>query len=205
MVDILKKLSEVLDDTDAPVITGINNGDITNKVVSIAINDINEVSIILNGQIVSKSELENINEDGIYELKVIDKAFNETSIIFTIDMKNPIIIGIENNAYYNKEVVINSNEEVEVYLEKDGIKVDNYKIGDTIKEDGIYKVYVEDKAGNVSETITFTIDTIKPTAIITYSTKALTNGFVVAKLEKASETMNMFLWIMENLYLKLKI
>ena len=162
--NILNDLMKILDDNIAPVINGINDGEYTNTKVSLEIIDDNDVVIKLNGNIVSQEQIKDIILDGKYELVVIDKAFNETSISFTIDTKNPIITGVENNTYYNKEVVINTvdNEEVEVYLEKNGVKADNYKLGEAIKEDGTYKIYVTDKAGNVSDTISFIIDTRRP-------------------------------------------
>ncbi len=157
---ILNELAKILDDTISPIIEGIENNAYVNTAVSISIKDQNEFKIYLNNEEVTQDNLSNITEDKVYNLVVIDKAFNQTEIQFTIDTQAPIIEGIENNTTYEENVTItvsNETQEVIVYLTKDGENIP-YTLGTELSENGTYTIYALDKAHNKSEEITFTID-----------------------------------------------
>ncbi len=69
------------------------------------------------------------------------------------DTKAPVIINVENGQTYNRSVTPLAMDEnldtVELY--KDGEKVVGYRNGDTISQDGYYRIVAKDKAGNVTD------------------------------------------------------
>ena len=89
--DRLDSINKVLDDTKAPVITGINNGDVTKENVSINVEDENDVTITatLDGEEIDFTTP--LTEEGHYVVTVTDKNFNTTTVEFTID-KTPIAL-----------------------------------------------------------------------------------------------------------------
>ena len=104
-------------------------------------------------------------EDGTYTIKAIDRKGNETVITFTIDTVKPIITGVENGAITNQNVTLNVTDENPggtIHLKRNGQIVKNYSFGTPLTEEGNYEVYVSDLAGNVSETIKFTIEKTLP-------------------------------------------
>ena len=103
--------------------------------------------------------------DGTYTIKAIDRKGNETVVTFTIDTVKPVITGVENGAITNQNVILNVTDENPggtIHLKRNGQIVKNYSFGTAITEEGNYEVYVSDLAGNVSETIKFTIEKTLP-------------------------------------------
>ena len=104
-------------------------------------------------------------EDGTYTIKAIDRKGNETVVTFTIDTVKPVITGVENGAITNQNVTLNVTDENPggtIHLKRNGQIVKNYSFGTPLTEEGNYEVYVSDLAGNVSETIKFTIEKTLP-------------------------------------------
>lgn len=89
--DRLDAINKVLDDTTAPVITGINNNDVTKENVTINVTDDNDVTITatLDGEKIEFTTP--LTEEGHYVVTVTDKNFNTTTVKFTID-KTPIAL-----------------------------------------------------------------------------------------------------------------
>ena len=89
--DRLDAINKVLDDTTAPVITGINNNDVTKENVTINVTDDNDVTITatLDGEKIEFTTP--LTEEGHYVVTVTDKNFNTTTVEFTID-KTPIAL-----------------------------------------------------------------------------------------------------------------
>lgn len=89
--DRLDAINKVLDDTKAPVITGINNNDVTKENVTINVTDDNDVTITatLDGEEIEFTTP--LTEEGHYVVTVTDKNFNTTTVEFTID-KTPIAL-----------------------------------------------------------------------------------------------------------------
>ena len=83
--DRLDAINKVLDDTTAPVITGINNNDVTKENVIINVTDDNDVTITatLDGEKIEFTTP--LTEEGHYVVTVTDKNFNTTTVKFTID------------------------------------------------------------------------------------------------------------------------
>jgi len=168
LLKTLTELSKIIDDLTPPIISGVNNNDYINRPVSIEINDSNDFKIYLNGKEVNINEIKNITIDNNYNLVVIDKAFNKSELNFTIDTISPILSGVEQNKIYNEPVkieVTNEKEEVITYLTKDGVNIE-YKLGTELTENGNYTIYVEDKAKNKSEVISFTINNFDSDAFV---------------------------------------
>lgn len=72
-------------DKSAPVVSGIKDGDITNTIGDITVEDANEVTILLNGEKVSISDIASKVVEGQNTLVVRDSLDNEESITFTYD------------------------------------------------------------------------------------------------------------------------
>ena len=91
LMNRLDAINKVLDDTSAPVITGINNGDVTKENVTINVEDDNDVTITatLDGEEIEFTTP--LTEEGHYVVTVTDKNFNTTTVEFTID-KTPIAL-----------------------------------------------------------------------------------------------------------------
>ena len=89
--DRLDAINKVLDDTTAPVITGINNNDVTKENVTINVTDDNDVTFTatLDGEEIEFTTP--LTEEGHYVVTVTDKNFNTTTVKFTID-KTPIAL-----------------------------------------------------------------------------------------------------------------
>ena len=111
--DALDSIAYLLDDTTAPTIN-IEDGAILNKNTEIKVEDENEVTLMLND-----TEIENNYKatDGVYELTVIDAAFNEVTIKFTIDTIAPTAtINYSKGELTNEDVVVtlNPSEDIKV-------------------------------------------------------------------------------------------
>ena len=85
LMNRLDAINKVLDDTSAPVITGINNGDVTKENVTINVEDDNDVTITatLDGEEIDFTTP--LTAEGNYVVTVTDKNFNTTTVEFTID------------------------------------------------------------------------------------------------------------------------
>ena len=91
LMNRLDAINKVLDDTTAPDITGINNGDVTKENVTINVTDDNDVTFTatLDGEEIEFTTP--LTEEGHYVVTVTDKNFNTTTVKFTID-KTPIAL-----------------------------------------------------------------------------------------------------------------
>ncbi len=111
-------------DKSAPVISGIKDGDITNTIGDITVEDANEVTILLNGEEVSISDIASKVVEGQNTLVVRDSLDNEESITFTYDT-TPIAkewLYTLNQTYHNTDLedkhyqVIGDNQKLYVEL-----------------------------------------------------------------------------------------
>lgn len=95
-----------------------------------------------------------ISADGMYRVRVSDRAGNEVSVEFTIDKTVDYEINVYDKGLSNS-VVATTHEIVTTELTKDGEKVD-YAIGSAINQVGDYTLVLTDALGN-KEVITFRI------------------------------------------------
>lgn len=155
----LQILSRILDDEIAPTYEGIEDGAITNDNVLLIYSDINKetgienevnIKVTLNEKQIDYTE--SFALEGVYEVILLDEAFNETSLTFTID-KTPGTItlngeptitleaGIDTYAEHGakveddvdetKELLPSSIKYIDIYgnITTDVEKIDNMKIG----------------------------------------------------------------------------
>lgn len=165
-----------LNDVTDPVINGVTEGEYTNRELEIDVVEDTEYVITLDGE---AYELGTSIGEGVHVLKVVDKAFNETVVNFTIDRTSPEVTGITQQ-YEDKEdgrikVTITTSEEI--FGENIGVS-DNTgwrKVSAT----EYYTYYYEtkdvilnftDKVGNPG-TYSFTVDKTAPTIILKKYTK----------------------------------
>ncbi len=179
-------------DSTAPSITlttaseTITNNGVTNKNVTVTASDTltNIVSIYLERSDGTRAYIQNgyiAITEGTYTITATDEAGNETTIVFTVDKTKPNIILTEldadnanqemglllNNGVTKENVQIGSNDTNVTYtITKDTVELTEALIDNIATEAGVYTVKAEDVAGNISSTLTFTIDRTPPTLII---------------------------------------
>ncbi len=87
-----------LNDVTNPVINGVTEGEYTNRELEIEVVEDTEYVITLDGE---AYELGTSIGEGVHVLKVVDKAFNETVVNFTIDTTDPTITMFRVQNFYN--------------------------------------------------------------------------------------------------------
>lgn len=150
LLETLKEILEILEDNTAPKIEGINPNEITNQAVTITIDDKN-ATIWLDDKIISIEELNQLTqnkENRTYEIKVVDSAFNESSLSFTIDTIAPTAV-----VEYDKDLQIKTNQPITAKLveQSEEIIITNNENKDfyTFNENGKFTFEFEDAAGNI--------------------------------------------------------
>ena len=185
-------------DTIDPIVLGVENGKFYRDPVSIHFIPTPGTDEVLTGTL-NDIEIESgtlVDKDGEYTLKVWDDADNMVTIWFVIDRISPILLGVTNGEYTNREVVdITTNEKHLAYFEYryesgDWIRVEDTKM--SVSEEGTYRVYAVDKAGNQSDVYRFVIDRTKPVYTLTgVENKGITNTNVNLVVEtEASVVVN---------------
>ena len=160
----LETVGKILNDNDSPIITGINDNSFARKNVTLTIEDANDVTTKVT---LDSKEIEytgTFTEEGTYVVTVVDEAFNEKTITFTIDKTAPTVTGATNGGYYRKDVTLTITEEniQDAKYQYNG-KWYSFESGHTFTEEGTYFVRVTDKAYNKKAELTFTIDKTAPT------------------------------------------
>lgn len=142
------KISFTIDYT-APVINGfLEERSVYREVTPTFI----EGAATLNGQPFTSGTT--ISSDGDYELKVKDKAGNETTVRFKIDRKPVTVTGVESGKTYQQVKPI--------FTEGVGkLNGASYVSGTTIDQTGDYVLIVTDDAGNETK-LSFSIDRTSP-------------------------------------------
>lgn len=163
----------ILTDNDSPVVIPDDlNGSFTNKdSVAVEITDTTDVSytLTINGEEVTDADLANLTEEGNYELTVTDSAFNSTTITFTVDRTNPVLLvndeEVENGEtiYVNEAAKMTVDEtNLESFTSNGSDRTENVLNGSwTAQKDGAYNIVVTDKAGNET-TYTIIVDKTAP-------------------------------------------
>ncbi len=195
----------ILSDNSSPIVTPEDlNGKFTNaKTVKVEIEDDTKVSYVLtiDGKEIKDADLENLNKEGTYVLTVSDSSFNEPTIVtFTIDRNETdatkTIMNVPNTTHFNNknDAVIEITD-----LSLDKVIVENQDTKDSItynaqdetlevilNEEGTYKIYAYDKAGN--ETIYWlAVDTTDASITFTDS-----EGNVIEDISNQNVTLTVF-------------
>lgn len=163
----------ILTDNASPVVTPDDlNGSFTNKdSVAVEITDTTDVSytLTINGEEVTDADLANLTEEGNYELTVTDSAFNSTTITFTVDRTDPVLLvnDVEvkdgETIYVNEDAKMTVDEtNLESFTSNGSDRTENVLNGSwTAQKDGAYNIVVTDKAGNET-TYTIIVDKTAP-------------------------------------------
>lgn len=163
LTSILNDLNKILDDMTAPGIHGIDNGVVTATDVSLTVDE-SDVKVYINGEEKSLSDL-NFTEEGDYTVKVVDKAFNETTIQFAIDKNAPefnVASGTHSDTAMNIVVTDNHFASIRVVNQDTGDTKDYTTNEITLEDEATYHIIAYDKAGNYKD-IWVAIDNTVPT------------------------------------------
>lgn len=165
-----------LNDTDAPRVEGIQNGEFTEGPVSLTITDDSSFKATLSKNGVEVGPYvtgDKIEEDGKYTLTLVDSSFNENVIEFVINNTDPNIAlpTLKEDIFTNVGTInVTDDIEFEVVITLDGENKDT--ITATVQTDGTYLATLDlsqygkgeytitatDKAGNTVTSATFDFD-----------------------------------------------
>lgn len=120
-------------------------------------------TLVVNGEI--------LTSEATYKITALDTAGNKTEIWVAIDQTNPTIIGVTNNSYYNKDVIVKVfdkfltkvtlNNINKTPISVVGPNKENKELNLIVSDEGVYTIVGTDKVGNTT-TIIFTIDKTAP-------------------------------------------
>ncbi len=184
-IDSLKTVNAILDDETAPAIEPDLDKNFF-KEVSVSINDDTKYTFVLerlDGESIPEgATLDNLNLEGEYKLTVVDAAFNETVVTFTIDRneteETKTTMDVANTTHFDSiedavatitdlsldKVVVENQDTKEsiTFVAEDG----NAEI--KLSEEATFKLTAYDKAGNET-TYWLAVDETDPTILFTDS------------------------------------
>lgn len=184
-LDSLKTVNAILDDETAPAIEPDLDGKFF-KEVSISINDDTKYTFVLerlDGESIPEgTTLDNINLEGEYKLTVVDAAFNETVVTFTIDRneteETKTTMDVNNATHFDSiedaVATITDLSLDKVVVENQDTKesvtfvAENGNVEIKLTEEATYKLTAYDKAGNET-TYWLAVDETNPTIFFTDS------------------------------------
>ncbi len=184
-IDSLKIVNAILDDETAPAIEPDLDGKFF-KEVSISINDDTKYTFVLerlDGESIPEgTTLDNINLEGEYKLTVVDAAFNETVVTFTIDRneteETKTTMDVNNATHFDSiedaVATITDLSLDKVVVENQDTKesvtfvAENGNVEIKLTEEATYKLTAYDKAGNET-TYWLAVDETDPTIFFTDS------------------------------------
>lgn len=168
---LIDKILPILEDTQAPIISGITENDIVNQTSNIHITDETKIKIYLNQKETTLEQIKNLSQDGRYEILVVDEAFHESSLSFTLDTTLPVVTNVkiekkDSSSHYAKDsdvivVRMDANEKLQTnpYVSL-GEKVYETKSVDNTNQYEV-EIPLEKKLSLVSnEKITITISNV---------------------------------------------
>lgn len=149
----LDELAKLLNDENEPEIN-IKDGAILSSKTKIEVEDENEVTITVQND-GSTDSIERPNgyevEEGKYSLTVVDAAFNEVTITFTVDYSDPafnIASGTHSDSDINVVISDLSFDYVEIYNQDENTKVLETKDEFVLTSEATYRLTAYDKLGN---------------------------------------------------------
>lgn len=213
----LAAIDKVIYDTTAPVATFkdeqdsevvVADEDIIGKKISVAVTDENEFTVVMtkDGEEVEYTDGMEL-EDGVYTVVITDKAFNETSVSFTVDTTAPVFVNSSNGntivspAFSKKALNVKIDDltfekaEIKKTVKEEknggwlsGITVSNKTTTETktenefvLAEEGVYEITAYDKTGK-STTISLSID-VAPVVEIKETKQTSFGNTYVTKVE----------------------
>ena len=185
--EILDELNLILDDNTAPSYDGIKNNETTKEDVTLTVSDDTEVAVkvTLDGEEVTYTEGEAFTKEGVYEVVLVDEAFNETSITFTIDKTAPKFDGLKSGSHYETiEIKVDDATETTITVKNmDTGETTEVANGTKLTADATYYITAEDAAGNQTS-IWVAIDTIAPSITGVDETKPTNKNEIVYVSDK---------------------
>lgn len=182
-------------DKEAPVLKAgsniIETGAIfnTDQTVKVEDADFEKATLYINGEKQTIASLDTdlagsgyttttaANKVNVYTWVLEDELGNANTLAYTIDKVAPVVTGVEDAKTYATATPKCDDEDFDtVTLTKDGDEVEDYTLGTTLSEGGVYVLTVTDKAGNAT-VINFTIDKDLPN-VTGVSDKAIYNTTV---------------------------
>ena len=102
------KILPILEDTQAPIISGITENEIVNQTSNIYITDETKIKIYLNQKETTLEQIKNLSQDGSYEILAVDEALHESSLFFTLDTTLPVVTNVkiekkDSSSHYAKD------------------------------------------------------------------------------------------------------
>lgn len=181
--------------TNTPVEIIYSTTELTNQKVTATLQT--NANIIITNNSNSKTYTFEKNGTFTFEYTIKGRAFTKTATVANIDTTLPTIEGVENNKLYTRGITPKIQDENlhQVFLYKNSSLVENYKINDTISEEGHYQLIAKDLATNQT---TIEFDICREPAKIQYSTTDLTNQDVTAtvvsnyEIEESNQTSYLF-------------
>lgn len=166
------------------ILFGVENDGYTNGEVTFVWTDEATVSLTKDGEKISYTSGQKLNENGEYVLTFRNFDGYETAYHFVIDSIAPEIKteGLENGNTVNQDVkVLYEEEGVTAEIFKDGKLLCEYVSGTAVSKSGAYSIIVTDRAGNKTE-VKFTIDK-EVDFTINVNDKGLSNSVTVTAAE----------------------
>lgn len=156
-----------LNDTTAPVVSGVLNDSYVNDLVSLTISDDASFIATLNDEnYITGAE---IKEDGVYTLVVVDSSFNDTVVTFTIDTTKPTFNYTNGKIVKEGTLVFDDAnfDYIKLYnhitKETEIIYANEFVFDGNINVDNLrYDITGCDKAGNCTSTFNLYHDTTEP-------------------------------------------
>ena len=147
------------DETDPAITPSDLDGLFTNESVSVTITDDTKTTytLTLNDEKVENADLSNLSAEGTYALTVVDAAFNETVVAFTIDKTKPLLV-IDGEVIEATDETLYFTEDIKVTVEEANLETFTSNTHDRTDEvlseegwnvgEGGYTFVITDKAGN---------------------------------------------------------
>ena len=197
----LEEIAKILDDKTAPEIN-IDDEAILNEDTVVEITDDNEftATLVKDGKEVPFASGDTLS-DGEYSLTVVDAAFNEISITFTIDTIAPTVVSFTQEAtnvsYANMNLSMVTA--TVVFSEKVQLSSNNWSSDDQIT---YTRTFSRSRTGNLSfsdiagnqGTYSYEIDATAPRANVSYNPTSATNQDVVATITANEDVQDIEGW-----------
>ena len=155
LLDRIEELNKILNDETNPSIEPKEiDKTATKEDVSLTISDKNEVTTTVTKDDKTYDYVDTFTEEGTYEVKVVDAAFNESKVTFTIDKTVPKFEGLKSRDEYIEKYTVDVTDKTDtkLSLKKDHGTAVEIQEGYEITEEGTYQIFAEDAAGNKSDT-----------------------------------------------------
>lgn len=130
--------------------TDLNSDSTTSKGVVIENNEDLNITVYKDGEIYEYDFGNSLTEEGVYTIRIYDDFGNSTTFTITIDKSVSFGSNVDDGIITNEDVYFTPGEQSTIVVTKDGQPY-SYSYGDSITEEGSYKVIITDNYGNTKE------------------------------------------------------